>query len=119
MVPVTASWPTFSRTRCAISSRPVASGNAVPVRPLLGSLSAVALAPAHRRVARDLVLELHDPVDERLRPRGTAGHVHVNRKELVGALDDGVVVEHPGTRRARAHRDDPLRLEHLLVEAPD
>src|SRR5688572_19565323 len=119
MVSATASSPTLSRTRWAINSRPVASGNVDPVRSLFGSLRAVALAPAHGGVAHDLVLQLHDPVDERLGARRAARHVDIHGEELVGTLDDGVVVEHPGARGARAHRDHPLRLEHLLVQPAD
>src|ERR687884_2191173 len=98
-VPVTASSPRLSRTSVARSSRPVASGN------FLGALGAVAGAPAHVGLALDLVLELDDRVHQRLRPRRAAGDVDVDRHELVGALDDGVVVEHAGARRADAHRD--------------
>ena len=36
--------------------------------------------------------------------------------DLVDRLDDRVVVEHPARRRAGAHRDHPLRLEHLVVD---
>ena len=36
--------------------------------------------------------------------------------DLVHALEDGVVVEHPARARAGAHRDHPLRLEHLVVD---
>src|SRR5207302_6779766 len=38
------------------------------------------------------------------------------RNDLVDALDDRVVVEHPPTRRARPHADHPLRLRHLVVD---
>src|SRR3954470_263493 len=93
-VPTTASSPTFSRTSAAISSRPVASGN------FLGALRAVALAPAEAGVALDLVLELDDPVHQRLRPRRAAGHVDVDGDEAVGALHERVVVEHAGARGA-------------------
>src|SRR5919205_2591264 len=99
MVSTIASSPKRSWTSAAISSSPVASGN------FLGALRVVALPPAHRRVALDLVLELDDPVHEGLRPGRTARDVDVHREELVGALHDGVVVEHAGARGARAHRD--------------
>src|SRR5215217_7321549 len=86
-VPVTASSPSSPRTRCEISSRPVASGT------LLGPLRLVALPPAQAGVAHDLVLELQDPVDQRLRARRTPRHVHVDGEELVGARDQRIVVE--------------------------
>src|SRR4051812_12120284 len=113
MVSTTASSPKRSRTSAAISSRPVASGN------FLGALRVVALPPAHGRVALDLVLQLDDPVHQRLGPGRAARDVDVHRYELVGALHDGVVVEHAGARGAGAHRDHPLGLEHLVVDAAD
>ena len=36
--------------------------------------------------------------------------------DLVDSLEHGVVVEHPAGARAGAHRDDPLGLEHLVVD---
>src|SRR5438874_6879839 len=39
-------------------------------------------------------LDRHDPFDQRLGPRRTAGHIHVNGHELVDALDGRVGVEH-------------------------
>src|SRR5215213_6397820 len=100
-----ASSPSASRTRWAISSSPVPSGNVDPVRSLFGAVRAITLAPAHPRIACDLVLELHDPVDQCLGTRGASGHVDVHGQELVRSLDDGVVVEHAGARRAGTHRD--------------
>src|SRR4029453_13311348 len=46
----------------------------------------------NRRRARraDPLLELHDPVEQRLRPGRAAGHVHVDRDDLVDALGDRV-----------------------------
>ena len=67
----------------------------------------------------DLVLKLDDAVDQRLRPRRAAGHVDVDGQELVGALHERVVVEDAGARGAGPHRDHPLRLEHLVVDAAD
>src|SRR4029078_12279650 len=43
---------------------------------------------------RNLLLQLNDPVDQRLGPGRAARHEHVDRHHLVDALDDGVVVEH-------------------------
>src|SRR4051812_39199517 len=114
-VPSTASSPSLSRTRWARSSSPVASG----IRRLLGSLRPVPLAPPHRGIARDLLLELDDPVHQRLGAGRAAGHVDVDGQELVRAGHQRVVVEHPGARRARPHRDHPLGLEHLVVDAAD
>ena len=44
------------------------------------------------------------------------GYVDVDRDDLVHALQGRVVVEHPTRARARAHRDHPLRFEHLVVD---
>ena len=53
---------------------------------------------------------------QRLGPRRAAGHVHVDRHELV-RRHDRVVVEDAHRAGAGAHRDRPLRLEHLVVDA--
>ena len=50
--------------------------------------------------ARDLVLQLHDPVDHRLRPRRAAGDVDVDRDDLVDAQQRGVVLVEAAARRA-------------------
>src|SRR4051812_15544965 len=100
-----------SRSSWASSSRPGASGTgcvlqaghvdgrlaleqlfALGGQDLDGALRAVALAPAHRRVAVDHRAQLEDPVHQGLRARWAARDVHVDRQELVGR-DDGVVVE--------------------------
>ena len=85
---------------------------------LLGADGVVALAPAQRRVVLDHRAQPEDAVHQRLGARRAAGHVHVDRHELVGG-HDRVVVEDAHRRRAGAHRDRVLRLEHLVVDAPD
>ena len=67
----------------------------------------------------DLLLQHHDAVDQAFGTRRTAGHVDVHRNDRVDALHHRVVVEHAAGRRARAHRDAPLRLRHLLPDAAD
>ena len=53
-------------------------------------------------------------------PRRAAGHVDVDRDDLVDTLGDGVAVPvRAAAVGARAHRDDVLRFGHLLVEALD
>src|SRR4051812_13157058 len=47
-----------------------------------------------QRLVLDLVVQLEDRVGEHLRPRRAAGEVHVDRDDVVDALDDRVVVEH-------------------------
>ena len=49
-----------------------------------------------QRFTADLALELDDGVQQGLRTRGTARQVNVDGDDLVHALDDRVVVEHPG-----------------------
>ena len=51
--------------------------------------------------------------------RGTARHVHIDRDDGVDPLHYGVVVEHAASRGAGTHRNDPLGLRHLLINATD
>ena len=95
-----------------------AAGDAFGAEHLDGLAGLVAGAPAEVGLVLDLVAQLQDPVHHGFRPRRAAGHVHVDRQELVGR-HDRVVVEHAHRRRAGAHRDRPLRLEHLVVDAAD
>src|SRR3954452_3398508 len=85
---------------------------------LLGAAGAVAVAPALLLVVLDHVAQAEDPVHERLGPGRAAGHVHVDRHELVRRRER-VVVEHAHGAAAGAHRDRPLGLEHLVVQTPD
>ena len=62
------------------------------------------------------LVQADDPLHQRLRPRRAEGDVDVDRDDPVDALEDRVVVEHPAGARADAHRDHPLRLEHLVVD---
>src|SRR4029077_11964039 len=92
---------------------------ALETGPLLGASGVVALAPAQVGFAADELLQLVQAVQYGLRPRWAARDVDVDRHELVGALDHGVVGEHAPGRRARSHRHHPLRLQHLVVDAAD
>ena len=69
-----------------------------------------------RNAGLDLLVQADDALHQRLGSRRAAGHVDVDRDDLVDALEHRVVVEHPARARARAHRDHPLRLEHLVVD---
>src|SRR5919108_3674628 len=69
-----------------------------------------------RHSGEDLLLQADDALEERLRPRRAARHVDVHGDDLVDALEDRVVAEHAAGARAGAHRDHPLRLEHLVVD---
>src|SRR5438270_3500079 len=76
------------------------------------------LAGNARRLARqfaealliDLALQLDDPVDEGLGTGRAARHEHVDRDNLVDALDQRVVVEHAADRGASTHRQHVFRL---------
>src|SRR5258705_3229961 len=68
------------------------------------------------RSALDPLLELDQAVDDGLRPRGTAGDVDVDGHDRVDALHRRVVVVRTAGAGARAERDHPLRLGHLVVD---
>ena len=67
--------------------------------------------------AADLVLQLEDPVDQRLGGRRTARHVDVDRHDAVAAAHDriGIVVVAAAVG-AGTHRDHPARLGHLVID---
>src|SRR5690606_7469252 len=67
--------------------------------------------------ALDLVLEQHQRVEHALGSRGTPRYVDVGGDDLVDARAAGVVVVEAAARSARAEREHPLRLCHLLVDA--
>src|SRR5436190_2603379 len=73
---------------------------------------------SRRDAGEHLLVEPQDALHQRLRPRRATRNVHVDRDDLVDALEGRVVVEHPAGARAGAHRDHPLRLEHLVVDLP-
>jgi hypothetical protein len=66
----------------------------------------------------DLVVQLEYCEEQHLRSRRAARQVDVDRHDVINALHDGVVVEHPAARCAYAHRDDPFGLGHLVVDLP-
>src|SRR5262245_43837619 len=68
------------------------------------------------RFAFDLLLDLHDGVDDAFGPGRASGNVHVDRDEPVDSLDHGVVIENASAGRAGTHGDAPLRLRHLLPD---
>ena len=71
---------------------------------------------AHQLAVLDQLVQRLDGVEQRLGRRRATRRVDVDRHDLVDALDEGVVVEHPAGRRAHAHRDHPLGLHHLVVD---
>src|SRR5437870_5326226 len=68
-------------------------------------------SPTLRHVlVADALLQQHDALEQRLGPRWAAGHVHVDRDQLVDALGDRVAVPVRATAvGAAAHRDHVLR----------
>src|SRR5688500_15304647 len=65
----------------------------------------------------DLFAEPEDPRGERFWTRRAARHVDIHGNDRVDALQGRVrVPELAAARCAVPHRDDPLRLGHLLVE---
>ena len=69
-----------------------------------------------QRLVHDLGVDLEDRVHEHLGTRRAAGQVHVDGHDVVDALHDRVVVEHPAGAGAHAHREHPARLGHLVVD---
>src|SRR5947209_8833419 len=110
--------PSCSRSSCAVSSSPVASGTggvpglenlhvraldrSLALEQLLGSDRVVACTPAFTPVALDLVAQPENPVCQSLGAGRTARDVYVDRHELVGR-DQRVVVEHAGRGAAGTH----------------
>ena len=114
------------RRRRSVTSRP---GRRAVSRGAGTSRSAAGGGRRRRRTPRvpgaevlggDLLLQLEDAVQQRLRPRRAARHVDVDRDDLVDALRDAVGVPvRAAAVGAGAERDDVLGLGHLLVEPPD
>ena len=72
---------------------------------------------ADRVGAGNLLLQLQDPVDQRLGGRRAARHVDVHRHDAVAAAHHGIgIVVVAAAVGARAHGDDPARLGHLVVD---
>src|SRR5579863_3031702 len=65
----------------------------------------------------DFVLQLEQGVEKIFGARRASGDVDIRRDDFVDALQYGVGIERAAHGRARAHRDDPLRVGHLIVDA--
>ena len=64
-----------------------------------------------------LLLQLENPIHQRLRGRRTPGHININRHNAITPPRHTVtVVIVPSTIRARAHADYPARVRHLVVD---
>src|ERR1700733_1282754 len=67
--------------------------------------------------APDLLLQLHDAVNQRLRGRWTAGHVNIHRHDAVAAAHHRVrIMVIAAAVGAASHADHPARLRHLVVD---
>src|SRR5437667_7241104 len=94
------------------------SPNAVPSAAV--SVSILVAMPAltcNRIGAPDLVLELQNAVEQRLGGGWAPRHIDIDRNDAVAAAHHRirVVVIAPAIG-ARAHRNDPTRLGHLIVD---
>ena len=75
-----------------------------------------ALLAEHGAFLADFVLQTHQPIQQRLGPGRAPRHVHIDRNDLIDALQHAVGRERTARIRAAAHRDHPLGLGHLVVE---
>src|SRR6266404_1522738 len=69
------------------------------------------------RYSVDFVLQAEQRVKQILRTRWAADHVNINRDDSVHTLQHGICIERSADRRACTHRNHPLRLRHLVVDA--
>src|SRR6185437_2157087 len=66
--------------------------------------------------AADLLLQLQNPVNQRFGGRRATRHVHIHRHDAVAAAHHRIrIVVIAAAIRAGAHRNDPLRIRHLVV----
>src|SRR5690606_18237762 len=71
-------------------------------------------------LASDLFLQFEDTVQQRLGPRRTTRHVHIDGNDPVDTVDDVVLaVIGAAVDRAAAHGQDPPGLGHLVVQHLD
>src|SRR5437016_519620 len=101
--------PKWSRSR-AWMSRPSSAG-------IRSGGDRRRLLPHQPPLLLDLLLQLDETLGEGFRARRTAGNVDVDRDHLVDAVADRVgELEEPTAVGAAPHRDDVLRIGHLVVE---
>jgi hypothetical protein len=94
----------FDATRVFGGQR--AGGNG---RELDGSLAAT------HAFAVDFFLQLDNAPDQLFGARRAAGHINIDGHDAINALHNRVIVENAAATGARAHRNDPFRLGHLVV----
>src|ERR1700691_2107297 len=101
-------------TRSSICSDSIYSGS----RDLLAI--AVAIGRAHQpSLGHHLLLQLEQAFGQRLGARRASGNVHIDRQDFIDAVANRVgKLEQSAATRARTHRDDVLRIGHLIVKQP-
>src|SRR5256885_5583070 len=86
-------------------------------RPRLGIDIQCALDSTALRL--NFLLQKSNGINQLLGTRRTAGHIYINRNDLIDALHQRVIVEYATRGGARAHRDHPLGFGHLLPKLAD
>src|SRR6266404_7984529 len=87
-----------------------------PVAPLLARRDQIQRLLHRAALDHDFFLQQRDGIDQLLGTRRTAGDVDIHGNDLIHALHERVIIEDAAGSCARPHRDDPLRLRHLLPE---
>src|ERR1700737_296836 len=68
-------------------------------------------------LSHDFLLELEQSFGQGLGTRRTSGDVNIHRQDLVDAVANRIrELEQPAAIRTASHRDDVLRIGHLVVE---
>ncbi len=70
-------------------------------------------------IVGDFFLQQQQALQEGLGARRATGDVDIDRQDLVDPLDDRVDIVHAAGIRAAAHRHDPFRVGHLLIDPED
>lgn len=63
----------------------------------------------------DILLNHHQPLQQRIWPRRAADHIKIDRQKLIDALHDGIRSINSSRNRADAHRNHVFRIRHLIV----
>src|ERR1700754_1304166 len=108
---------TSLRSTFTVSMSPKRAASRSTSEVSLVTLMCEALLTRDRVGAADLLLQLQDAVDQRFGRRRATRHVDVDRNDAIATTHDriGIVVVTTAVG-AGAHRDDPLRVGHLVVD---
>src|ERR1043166_8407050 len=98
---------------CAGASMSAPTGSALTGTPPGGSML-TSHPPAGAGAGSSSSRSAARPPGPHRRPRRAAGQVDVDRDDVIHALHDRVVVEHPAGRRADTHGNDRARFGHLV-----